>query len=274
MFALNVGVRSPLSIYFHWLRESNYHYGYVLCEEGLSKMFQVEKVWLCLLFLPAFIVTTVEAHSGRTNSSGCHGGSRPYHCHGGYSSNKGRKSTTRANSSSTRQSSTTQRSSDSIQKPRALINVDIENTNISVNNGGASQVVWEEQGQASARRSDKSMEAIEGTHRWVYTSRVASVGNASGLQLSYDCNAQFFFFHNMLDKSAKLFIDGNFHEATYVPIPNRLAVNATDSILRSMRAGRELVLVDSDGVSNMFSLMGFTAASSKMITENDCTVTR
>ena len=29
------------------------------------------------------------AHSGRTNSSGCHAGSRPYHCHGGGSSRGG-----------------------------------------------------------------------------------------------------------------------------------------------------------------------------------------
>ena len=39
-----------------------------------------------MIFLIIITVQGVEisiAHSGGTNSSGCHAGSKPYHCHGG-----------------------------------------------------------------------------------------------------------------------------------------------------------------------------------------------
>lgn len=39
-----------------------------------------------LIPIIALITLNVSAHSGRTNASGCHGGKKQYHCHGGYSS--------------------------------------------------------------------------------------------------------------------------------------------------------------------------------------------
>jgi len=41
---------------------------------------------LLLITLLCFCQSTVYAHSGRTNKNGCHGGSKPYHCHNGGSS--------------------------------------------------------------------------------------------------------------------------------------------------------------------------------------------
>ena len=43
-------------------------------------------VKICLVTYAVLLSSQAISHSGRTDSSGCHGGSKPYHCHGGGSS--------------------------------------------------------------------------------------------------------------------------------------------------------------------------------------------